>query len=249
MTTAPKEQIFGNADAEPWRRHATEQRTLHCLQFEVDTPEYCAFVSWPFLPEPDKSCAKLLDSRITWLTARAGDTVMMRHGDSQEWTKERIKVVTLFRVHPVRYNDQIVTCGAAWLEGVPAMHKDALGRYADGIPCDLRGYIPTAETRAFDLLWPYEQPTHKYDGYKTEYGLTWERDWPQLLLKRLRASTKPRDAEVLRRPDSALTTLCFESTAFAISPTLIVQGVHQSLRRPVRADGPLHRPYPRLAEQ
>lgn len=169
MYTPPKEQLFVDTGPEAWRRHATETRTLSCLQFELDTPAYSAFVCWPFREESERSCAKLLDSRITWLTARAGDTVMMRHGESQEWTKERIKVVSLFRVHPVRYNDLVVTCGADWLEGVPAMHKDALGRSADGIPCDQRGYIPTAETWAFDLLWPYEQPTHSSCGGKTEY--------------------------------------------------------------------------------
>lgn len=85
-----------------------QSRLLRALLFELQADQLRALIVWP--SDPPK-VTKLLDRRKTWLTAQAGDVVVFC-GEP-----ETIKVVSLYRVHPVDQCDRYVTSGAAWLAG------------------------------------------------------------------------------------------------------------------------------------
>lgn len=183
---------------EYWRRFATEKRILTAVHFSIECPALKGFVIRPFEPDWQESDARLVDNRENWLTTKKGSSVLVRiHG---VWNMHQIREVRLHDVSPEKYVGTEVESVIEWLEGVPALHESELSGYAEGIPCDLRGFIPTEETGPFDLDWPYLRPTHRYNGTKTAYGEQWEAYWPSL---KAQAIEKTRIALELMAADKA----------------------------------------------
>lgn len=172
---------------EYWRRFATEKRILSSIEVRIDHPDVVPFVVWPFDPKAKPPAAKLTDLKENWLTARVGSSVLLQLQGT--WGVWQISGVRLHDVLPEKYRSMEVTSAIDWLEGVPGLHKSQLQQFGEGIPCDLRGYIPTEQTGPFDLDWPYRKPTHRYNGEKTPYGLLWENDWPALKAEAIRLTS------------------------------------------------------------
>lgn len=65
---------------------------------------------------PDRStgCARLINSKRTWLTARAGDAVLLTRENSRE--RYYIESVELYRVSPAAENGKTVATAGEWLE-------------------------------------------------------------------------------------------------------------------------------------
>lgn len=56
-----------------------------------------------------------------------------------------------------------------------AFHKSRLGSFGEDVDADMNGYVPTAETGAWDLSYDHgTERTHNDDGSLTEYGEWWE---------------------------------------------------------------------------
>jgi hypothetical protein len=98
-----------------------ERRILHALKIEVGPAPpgqcYLSFICWPGIPDTDKTCARLVDSKRTWMTAKVGNAVNIRH-ENGEWHTYRIKEITLYRCFPTDHNDRYVPCAQDWLDGV-----------------------------------------------------------------------------------------------------------------------------------
>lgn len=94
-----------------------EPRTVHALKFNLAADGSHYFIVWPEVPPKPEHCSRLVDPGLTWLTARAGSAVKVRHTESKKWRLYRIQSVELFRVFPVKYCDTIVESGQAWLDG------------------------------------------------------------------------------------------------------------------------------------
>lgn len=168
---------------EYWRRFATEKRTLSEILFEIDAPDCEGIVVRPF-DSRQIDFAKLVNGHENWLTAKRGSVVSFWAGG--DWRMERVQEVRIIEAAPERYRGLVVPSAMDWLEGVPALHRSQLQSPPSGIPCDLRGFIPTEETQAFDLDWGYSRPTHRYNGVKTPYGEQWEEAWPALKAEAIR---------------------------------------------------------------
>lgn len=96
-----------------------EERVVHAIQvaFQTDDGSYLGIVTWPGIPDTDKTCARIVDSKKTWLTIRAGNAVNVRRSETKEWKTYRIKSITLWRVDPAKYNGLFVPCAQDWLDG------------------------------------------------------------------------------------------------------------------------------------
>lgn len=166
---------------EYWRRFATEKRILTAVRILIDSSDADSFTIWPFDSDMRSTVVRLVDTKENWLSVKKGSSVIVRANGAS--VLRQIREVRLHDVSPLKYCGLEVPSAIDWLDGVPALHKSNLPDFSDGIPCDLRGYIPTEETGPFDLDWPYRRPTHRYNGAKTPYGELWEADWPALKAK------------------------------------------------------------------
>ena len=92
-----------------------EQRTVHAIRVMLQFDPICYVIVWP--AENKEGCCRLINSKRTWLTAQAGDAVLLKSAKSTELERHYIKSVALYRVHPVEYNDLIVETAQAWLDG------------------------------------------------------------------------------------------------------------------------------------
>ena len=81
---------------------------IHALEFELRADKYMAFIIWPETPP---TTVRLISSRKTWLTAKAGDAVLVN--DQRHFIEE----VRLYRVDPAGENGQTVQSGQAWIDG------------------------------------------------------------------------------------------------------------------------------------
>lgn len=83
-------------------------RTVGAIRFEVASENLRWLHVWldhsPWL-------ASLENPQLSWLTARAGDVIVM-NGE-----RLPIKAVSLWRVHPAEERGRVVTCAADWLAG------------------------------------------------------------------------------------------------------------------------------------
>lgn len=159
----------------------TENRQLHAIMVQLVAPRYLAVCVW-LDREPQKPCCRLPDRNLSWLDSQAGDSVLLWDAGKAVWVQKQIASITLYRVFPVKYCDLVVTTAREWLNGVNGIHKSAFGRLGDRLPCDVRGYVPTAETEAFDLEFDHIEDTHTIGGGLTGYGRWWqEYRWPQIL--------------------------------------------------------------------
>ena len=93
------------------------------LSFKIVEPLWTEFVARTEEPENPKSRVRILDSKKTWLTLKAGDHVMTRWRDAKDWTRQTIEHVELFIAHPNVKSGIIVTCGQDWLDACPLRSK------------------------------------------------------------------------------------------------------------------------------
>jgi len=164
----------------------TEKRELHAIMVQLVASRYRAVCIWPN-HETDQACCKLPDARDSWLHAKAGDAVLLWVPGKRSWVQQTIASITLYRVFPVKYCDLVVSSAAEWLDGVNGIHKSAYGPLADRLPCDIRGFVPTANTDAFDLQFDHIEDTHTVCGTLTGYGHWWqEYRFPQIVAEVLR---------------------------------------------------------------
>ena len=166
-----------------------EKRELHALMVQLVAPRYTAVCVWP-ANEPDKPCCKLPESTSSWLDACAGETVLLWDAGKRLWVKRSIASIALYRAFPVKYCDRVVRTAREWLGGVNGIHKSAYGRLGDRLPCDMRGFVPTAQTDAFDLQFDHIEDTHTVCGGLTGYGHWWQEfRWPQIVEEVLRLTS------------------------------------------------------------
>ncbi|MEI8020728.1 MAG: hypothetical protein WCH39_21170 [Schlesneria sp.] len=91
-------------------------RTIHAIQIKLKAPEYLSVIVWPFEPDNDRKCCRLINSKRTWLSAQAGDAVLVQRESLAELTRYFIESISLFRVDPVEFNGTIVETAQAWLD-------------------------------------------------------------------------------------------------------------------------------------
>lgn len=89
-----------------------ETRTIHAIRIKLHTVADRSVIIWP--KDTSKLCVQLMNPRRTWMTARAGDAVMMTHHDTK--SREHIESVGLYRVFPTDYNGQVVESAREWLD-------------------------------------------------------------------------------------------------------------------------------------
>jgi hypothetical protein len=159
----------------------TEKRELGAIMVRLVASRYQAVCVWPD-HEPEKPCCKLPDQAMSWLEAKAGDTILLWEAAKNLWVQRTIHSITLYRVFPVKYCNVVVTSAGEWLGGTNGTHKSVFGSLGDRLPCDTRGFVPTAETDAFDLQFDHIEDTHTVCGMLTGYGHWWqEYRWPQIV--------------------------------------------------------------------
>ena len=93
-----------------------ETRRIHAIQIRLRALEWLGVIIWPDQPDNGKRCCRLINSKKTWLTARAGDAVVVRQEKSDEWKRFYIDSITLYRVDPVECNGLEVETGHGWLD-------------------------------------------------------------------------------------------------------------------------------------
>lgn len=93
-----------------------EPRQVHALKFNLAADGSHYFICWPAVPDKPEHCARLINSKLTWMTARPGAAVNVRQTGTNDWRILRIQSVELFRVFPVVCNGQAVVSGQAWLD-------------------------------------------------------------------------------------------------------------------------------------
>ena len=94
------------------------ERKIHALQIRLRAPEWLGVIIWPDRPDDGKRCCRLINSKRTWLTARAGDAVVVRKEKSDEWKRYFIDSITLYRVDPVEFNGLEVETAQEWLSSI-----------------------------------------------------------------------------------------------------------------------------------
>lgn len=66
-------------------------------------------------PDNPGGCLRLINSKRNWLTATAGDAVLLIVGDSTE--RYFIECIELYLVDPSSDNGRVVTTAGEWLNG------------------------------------------------------------------------------------------------------------------------------------
>ena len=89
-------------------------RKIHAIQISLRALEWLGVIVWPFQPEDGKRCCRLINSKKSWLTARAGFAVVLRLENSTEWQRYFIDSVTLYRVDRVEFNGLEVETAQGW---------------------------------------------------------------------------------------------------------------------------------------
>ena len=102
----------------PKREVRMPSRNIHAIQVKLRALEYLSVIVWPFEPHNDRMCCRLINSKRTWLTARAGDAVLLKREGSTELKRYFIESISLFRVDPVDFNGTVVETAQAWLDGI-----------------------------------------------------------------------------------------------------------------------------------
>jgi hypothetical protein len=71
-----------------------------------------------------------------------------------------------------------------------AFHKSNLGSFGDNLTTDINGYVPTADTSAWELTYDHGgEQTHTSDGELTEYGEWWEDErFPEIKAEAMHAT-------------------------------------------------------------
>ena len=118
----PRALLFNTVGVKTYNDDPNEEgqmpsRTIHAIQIKLRALEYLSVIVWPFEPDNDRKCCRLINSKRTWLTAQAGDAVLVKLEGSAEMTRYFIESISLFRVDPVEFNGTIVETAQAWLDG------------------------------------------------------------------------------------------------------------------------------------
>jgi hypothetical protein len=71
-----------------------------------------------------------------------------------------------------------------------AFHKNNLGSFGGHVQADMNGYVPTADTGAFELSYDHgSEHTHGADGNLTEYGEWWQDErFPEIKAEAIKAT-------------------------------------------------------------
>jgi|GEM_PF-4957485 len=71
-------------------------------------------------------------------------------------------------------------------------HKSNLGSFGINVTADINGYVPTAETTAWELTYDHgSESTHDEAGNLTEYGEWFESDrFPEIRHEAIKATEK-----------------------------------------------------------
>ena len=109
-------------------------RIVYAIQIKLRAPYFLSVIAWPFEPDDDRKCCRLINSKKTWLTARAGDAVLLKSEGSTESNRYFIEFVSLFRVSPVEFNGAIVETVRTWLDGNPPRNDEPLKSPTKGRP-------------------------------------------------------------------------------------------------------------------
>ena len=91
-----------------------EKRTVHAIRVMLRFDPICHVIVWP--SDNKDGCCRLINSKRTWLTARAGDAVVLKSLKSAEFEWHFIKSIALYLVHRVEYNESIVETAQSWLD-------------------------------------------------------------------------------------------------------------------------------------
>jgi hypothetical protein len=163
----------------PFRPNGPENRILRAIQVWIVAKDFRAIICWPD-HEPEKPITKLPDASQSWLDVQAGDAILM--SEEGVWRQGRIKEVSLYRAHPARYGNRVISSARDWLTGINGTHNSQFGAMADRLPCDVRGYVPNADCEPFDLEWDHIEHTHYEGGILTDYG-RWSQSvrWPEIM--------------------------------------------------------------------
>ena len=89
-----------------------ETRTIHAIRIKLHTVADRSVIIWP--KYTSKLCVRLMNPRRTWMTAMAGDALIMKHNGTQ--SREHIESVELYRVFPATQNGQTVESARSWIE-------------------------------------------------------------------------------------------------------------------------------------
>jgi len=92
-------------------RSSVENRTVHAIRIQLHTMSDRSIIIRP--KDTSKLCVQLMNPRRTWMTARSGDAVIMKHNGTQ--SREHIESVELYRVFPTDFNGQTVESARAWI--------------------------------------------------------------------------------------------------------------------------------------
>ena len=90
---------------------------LHAIEVRLRSKDSLSVIIWP-ANQPNDPCVKLAGPSKDWITAKAGDSVLLRHQGEKLWTKYAIESITLFRVHPAEFNGAVVSSAGDWVAGV-----------------------------------------------------------------------------------------------------------------------------------
>ena len=96
-----------------------DTRTIHAIRIKLHTVDDRYVIVWP--KDTSKLCVRLMNPRRTWMTARAGDAVILTSGGVK--SREHIEAVELYRVFPATQNGQAVESARSWIENGVTMRE------------------------------------------------------------------------------------------------------------------------------
>ena len=91
-----------------------DNRTVYAIVIHLAGLKDQSVILWPDLT-PEKPCARLLDSRKSWMTAGRDDIVMLTY-DHEHWERKYILQIELYRVNPAEHIGDIVESAQVWIE-------------------------------------------------------------------------------------------------------------------------------------
>jgi hypothetical protein len=86
-------------------------RQVHAIRIKLHTVADRSIIIW--LNDTSKLWFQLMNPRRTWMTARTGDPVDLKHNG--ETSRQYIESVELYRVFPTSENGKIVASAHEWL--------------------------------------------------------------------------------------------------------------------------------------
>jgi hypothetical protein len=100
----------------------SQKRIVYAIMIHLGGMKDQSVIVWPDRL-PEKPCARLLDSRKSWMTAGRDDIVMLTE-DLEHWHRKFITRFELFRVSPAEHIGEIVESSHVWIEAVRKQRFD-----------------------------------------------------------------------------------------------------------------------------